>query len=104
MDSEKKPVVWMCQIETNDPNNGWRTECTFPASSQPKANLMATRVIVKDLWGDLYSDIPEDDNDIIDKLAYTEKQKFSDKFVTDFHNEDEFFENIRVTIWETILA
>jgi hypothetical protein len=94
----------MCQIETNDPNNGWRVECTFPASSQPKANLKATRVIVKDLWEDLYLDIPEDDNDIIDKLAYSEKQKFSDKFVTDFHNEDQFFENIRVTIWETILA
>jgi myosin-crossreactive antigen len=94
----------MCQIETNDPNHGWRVECTFPASSQPKANLKATRVIVKDLWEDLYLDIPEDDNDIIDKLAYTEKQKFSDKFVTDFHNEDQFFENIRVTIWETILA
>jgi len=94
----------MCQIETNDPNHGWRVECTFPASSQPKANLKATQVIVNDLWEDLYLDIPEDDNDIIDKLAYTEKQKFSDKFVTDFHNEDQFFENIRVTIWETILA
>ena len=97
-------TVWMCEIKTNDPNEGWQVYCTFPASSQDKANLKATRVIVNDLWEDLYLDIPADDNDIIDKLAYTEKQKFSDKFVTDFHNEDEFFENIRVTIWETILA
>lgn len=92
----------MCQIETNDPNHGWRVECTFPASSQPKANLKATRVIVKDLWEDLYLDIPEDDNDIIDKLAYAEQH--GGKYVTEFHNEDEFFEDIRVTIWETILA
>jgi len=95
-------TVWMCQIETNDPNHGWRVECTFPASSQPKANLKATRVIVKDLWEDLYLDIPEDDNDIIDKLAYAEQH--GGKYVTEFHNEDEFFEDIRVTIWETILA
>jgi hypothetical protein len=92
----------MCQIETNDPNHGWRVECTFPASSQPKANLKATRVIVKDLWEYLYLDIPEDDNDIIDKLAYAEQH--GGKYVTEFHNEDEFFEDIRVTIWETILA
>jgi len=95
--------VWMCQIETNDPNNGWRVECTFPARSHPKANLMATRSIVKDLWEDLYLDVPEDDNDIIDKLAYTEKQKFGNKFVTEFNNEDQYFKDIRVTIWETTI-
>jgi hypothetical protein len=96
-------TVWMCQIETSDLNNGWRVECTFPARSQPKANLMATRSIVKDLWEDLYLDIPEDDNDIIDKIAYTEKQKFGNKFVTEFENEDQFFKEIRVTIWETTI-
>lgn len=95
--------VWMCQIETSDPNNGWRVERTFPARTQAKANLMATRVIVKDLWEDLYLDIPADDNDIIDKLAYTEKQKFGGKFVTEFQNEDQFFKEIRVTIWETTI-
>ena len=93
----------MCQIETSDPNNGWRVERTFPARTQPKANLMATRIIVKDLWEDLYLDIPEDDNDIIDKIAYTEKQTFSNKFVTEFENEDQFFKEIRVTIWETTI-
>jgi hypothetical protein len=93
----------MCQIETNNPNHGWRVECTFPASSQPKANLKATRVIVKDLWEDLYLDIPADDNDIIDQIAYTEKEKFSNKFVTEFHKDEEFFEDIRVTIWETTM-
>jgi len=64
---------------------------------------MATRAIVKDLWEDLYLDIPEDDNDIIDKIAYTEKQKFGNKFVTEFENEDQFFKEIRVTIWETTI-
>ena len=64
---------------------------------------MATRAIVKDLWEDLYLDIPEDDNDIIDKIAYTEKQKFGGKFVTEFENEDQFFKEIRVTIWETTI-
>ena len=64
---------------------------------------MATRIIVKDLWEDLYLDIPEDDNDIIDKIAYTEKQTFSNKFVTEFENEDQFFKEIRVTIWETTI-
>ena len=64
---------------------------------------MATRAIVKDLWEDLYLDIPEDDNDIIDKIAYTEKQTFSNKFVTEFENEDQFFKEIRVTIWETTI-
>jgi hypothetical protein len=102
MDSEKKTVVWMCQIETCDPKNAWQVYCTFPASSQPKANLMATRVIVKDLWEDLYNDIPADDNDIIDKLAYAEQH--GGKYVTEFHNEEDFIEYIHVTIWETILA
>jgi hypothetical protein len=96
-------TVWMCQIETNDPNNGWRVERMFPARSQPKANLMATRVIVKDLWEDLYLDIPEDDNDIIDKLAYTEQETTGVIFVTDFHNEDQFFQDIRVSMWETTI-
>ena len=73
-------TVWMCQIETNNPNHGWRVECTFPTRSQPKANLKATR-FVKDLWEDSYIGIPEDDNDIIEKLAYTEKEKFSNRFV-----------------------
>jgi len=91
-------TVWMCQIETNDRNHGWRLECTFPAKSQAKANLMATRVIVKDLWEDLYLDIPVDDNDIIDKLAYAEQH--GGKYVTMFHNDDEFIEDIRVSIWE----
>ena len=96
-------TVWMCQIETSDLNNGWRVECTFPARSQPKANLMATRSIVKDLWEDLYLDIPEDDNDIIDKLAYTEQETTGVIFVTDFHNEDQFFQDIRVSMWETTI-
>jgi len=94
--------VWMCQIETNNPNHGWRVECTFPARSQPKANLKATRFVM-DLWEDLYIDIPKDDNDIIDKLAYTEKETTGVIFVTDFHNEEEFFQDIRVTIWETTI-
>jgi len=92
-------TVWMCQIETNDRNHGWRLECTYPTKTQPKANLVATRIIVKDLWEDLYTDIPVDDNDIIDKLAYTE-QEDGGKYVTTFHNDDDFIEDIRVSIWE----
>ena len=95
----EEPVpVWMCMIETNDPNNGWRLECAFPARSQPKANLIATRIIVKDLWEDSYLDIPEDDNDILDKIVYTEQH--GGKFVTEFHSDKEFIEDVRVTIWE----
>jgi len=91
-------TVWMCQIETNDRNHGWRLECTFPTKTQPKANLVATRIIVEDLWKDSYVDIPVALNNIIDKLDYTEQH--GGKYVTMFHNDDDFIEDIRVTIWE----
>lgn len=101
MEPEKKEV-WMCQIETCDPKNAWQVYYTFPAKSQPKAIKEAARLIVTDLWEDLYKGIPADDNDIIDKLAYAEQH--GGKYVTEFHNEEDYIEYILVTIWETVLA
>ena len=94
-------TVWMCRIETNGRNNGWATYRTFLKPTRDQANLMATRIIVKDLWVDSYLDIPADDNDIIDKLCYTVESDFrSNEYVAEFHNDKEFFEDILVTVWE----
>uniref|UniRef100_A0A6C0DPH8 Uncharacterized protein n=1 Tax=viral metagenome TaxID=1070528 RepID=A0A6C0DPH8_9ZZZZ len=96
-------TVWMCKIETNDVNNGWKTECIFPQKSKNAAMDRASRIITQDLWEVRYTCVSPDDNDIIANLMCIDKDKESGEYVAEWESEEEFFSNIRVTVWDTTM-
>jgi len=96
-------TVWLCKIETNDANNGWKTEHIFPKKSKNAVMDCASRIITQDLWEDTYTGISPDDNDIIANLLCIDKDKGSGEYVAEWESETEFISNIRVTVWETAM-
>ena len=44
-----------------------------------------------------------DDNDIIANLMCIDKDKESGEYVAEWESEEEFFSNIRVTVWDTTM-
>jgi len=88
---EDDPVlVWMCQIETNNINHCWQTECTFPRLTIEDAIDKAASLIKTDLWP---SNVTLTLDDIKTQLSSTSPVEIKD--------ETQVFSTIRVTFWQT---
>ena len=94
-------IVWMGKIETNDANNGWKTEHIFPKKSKKAVMEFASQLITQHLWEDSYTGVSPDDNDIIANLMCIDEDKGTGEYVAEFERSEEFLNNIRVTVWQT---
>jgi hypothetical protein len=88
---EGDPItVWMCQIETNNTEHCWQTECAFPRLSIEDAVDKAASIIKNDLW-------PNSETLTLDDI----KSKLASSSPVEFNDTAQIFSTIKVTFWQT---